>query len=382
MTRPTTPPDIEAEIYFLPTEQGGRRSPAFSGYRPTHDFHIPGMFNDAHHEYIGRQQVPPGETALAQLWLLAPEFQVGRLYPGFNFTVQEGARIIGRGTVTKVLNVTLQSNSEGVPNPSLRLYNAARTYCLERHAQWCSRYRVLSEGGRDRVGKEYSDEAYDTYPRYNVLKAILTEIERIDSDALPKYPDLVELLVFAVQAADSVFTVDPHSPIAAAAMADERQQFVDMIRLLSPDSLPDTPPLPYKRVLSVHEVTVLRERLKARWAAGDGYFYPLAECADPTLRAFNTEAFDREFPPDRLQSILRSWGIHRIFELREYGDENYCLAVDAWEPFYNGAEGFWFSDTLDWILYASHEDSMTTGGTLTDALLSTWQDAERHIWGS
>jgi hypothetical protein len=32
------PPDIEAEITYLPTAEGGRRSPAASGYRPTHDF--------------------------------------------------------------------------------------------------------------------------------------------------------------------------------------------------------------------------------------------------------------------------------------------------------------------------------------------------------
>ncbi len=35
------PPDIEAEITFVPTEQGGRKTPAFSGYRP--QFYYDGM---------------------------------------------------------------------------------------------------------------------------------------------------------------------------------------------------------------------------------------------------------------------------------------------------------------------------------------------------
>jgi elongation factor Tu len=102
------PPDIEAEISFLPTEQGGRRSPAISGYRPNHDFGHDGMLNDAAHEYIGCESVAPGQTAKASVWFLAPEYQEGHLYPGFKFTVQEGSRIVGQGVVTRVINPVLQ----------------------------------------------------------------------------------------------------------------------------------------------------------------------------------------------------------------------------------------------------------------------------------
>jgi translation elongation factor EF-Tu-like GTPase len=101
------PPDIEAEITFLPTEEGGRRSAAVSGYRPNHNFGLASL-NDAAHEYIGRDSAAPGETVLANMWFLAPQYQVGRLVPGFTFTVQEGSRIVGHGVVRKVLNAELQ----------------------------------------------------------------------------------------------------------------------------------------------------------------------------------------------------------------------------------------------------------------------------------
>lgn len=100
-------PDIEAEIFFLPTEQGGRHSPVLSGYRPNHDFGLAGTFNDAAHEYIGCESVAPGQSAKANIWFLAPECQEGRLYSGFTFTVQEGSRVVGRGVITKVINVSL-----------------------------------------------------------------------------------------------------------------------------------------------------------------------------------------------------------------------------------------------------------------------------------
>ncbi len=102
------PSDIEAEISFLPTESGGRRSPAISGYRPTHDFGLEGTLNDAAHEYVGCDSVSPGQSAKANVWFLVPQYQEGRLYPGFEFTVQEGSHIVGHGIITKVINAALK----------------------------------------------------------------------------------------------------------------------------------------------------------------------------------------------------------------------------------------------------------------------------------
>jgi len=101
------PPDLLATVEFLRTEEGGRSGPARSGYRPNHDFGIPGTLNDAAHEYVGQDWANPGETVLTNLWLLAPELNQGRLYPGFAFTVQEGSRLVGRAVVKEVLNPLL-----------------------------------------------------------------------------------------------------------------------------------------------------------------------------------------------------------------------------------------------------------------------------------
>jgi hypothetical protein len=60
MARPGRPPDIEAEICFLSSEDSGKSGPIHSGYRPHHDFGLDGMLNDAYHEYIGVESIPPG----------------------------------------------------------------------------------------------------------------------------------------------------------------------------------------------------------------------------------------------------------------------------------------------------------------------------------
>lgn len=108
MVVPSRPPDIEADISFLGAESGGRSNAVRSGYRPNHDFGLDGMLNDAHHEYPGVESVAPGTTARAQLWLLAPAFQAGRLQPGFTFTVQEGLRVVAHGVIVEVINPALR----------------------------------------------------------------------------------------------------------------------------------------------------------------------------------------------------------------------------------------------------------------------------------
>jgi hypothetical protein len=263
-----------------------------------------------------------------------------------------------------------------------KLYDAARQYCVARHAHWFPAYRKLLDQDKARIGSEYTDQAYDTLPRYHAVAAILSEIERLDAGRLPEEAELRELLVVAGHCAESLFTRNAGSEIERAAILDERHAFEKMIRSISHEDLARVEALPYRRVLSPDEVSGLWTQLKQRWGADGGYYYPLADRKEPSLLAFSTESFDKRFSPVELRQILRSLGVSRVYELREHGDENYLLDVDAWEPFYNGAEGFWFSEELEWILYCSHESSTTVGGTLTDAILGAWEYARDHEWTS
>jgi len=265
-------------------------------------------------------------------------------------------------------------------NAARMLHDAARRYCIERHGHWCGEYQKLMDQDRARIGSGYSDQAYDTFPRYHALAAILAEIERIDAEKLPVEAELHELLIIAGHTAESIFTKDTSSEIGAAAIADERQAFEETIQGFSQEDLERVEPLPYRRVLSADEVTALWPRVTERWGADGSYYFPLGDKSDPSLQAFSTEAFDNHFSPATLREILRSKGVTRVFELREYGDENYVLDIDSWEPYYSGAEGFWFSEDLDWIMYCSHESSTSVGGTLADAILADWAEAKNHEW--
>lgn len=108
---PNRPPDIEAQIYFLTTAEGGRNGPVRSGYRP--QFVYDDHHWDAHQEYPEREWVELGETARALLWFLSPECHWGKVSPGMEFEIMEGSRVVGRGTVAAILNLEQSAKELG-----------------------------------------------------------------------------------------------------------------------------------------------------------------------------------------------------------------------------------------------------------------------------
>ena len=95
--------DIEVEMTFLTPEEGGRRTPAFSGYRP--QCYYDGIDCDAQHTYIGTEQVLPGQTVRAYLAFFAPHLHASRIHPGLEFLIREGSRTVARGRVLQILEL-------------------------------------------------------------------------------------------------------------------------------------------------------------------------------------------------------------------------------------------------------------------------------------
>lgn len=105
------PHDIEGTFHAFPTPQGGRKLPAYSGYRPQHQLHD-NYQTSGQHEYIGTTHVLPGETVETKVWLLTPDVYPKCLWVGREVGVFEGACHIGTLTVTRILNPVLLGSPE------------------------------------------------------------------------------------------------------------------------------------------------------------------------------------------------------------------------------------------------------------------------------
>ena len=107
----TLPYDIGAEIYFLHAAEGGRSNPALDDYRP--QFSYDGHDWDARHLYPDVRQVNPGDTVRAYLGFLSPDEHLGRVYVNMPFGIREGGRVVGRGKVTKIIELAESARRVG-----------------------------------------------------------------------------------------------------------------------------------------------------------------------------------------------------------------------------------------------------------------------------
>lgn len=96
--------------------------------------------------------------------------------------------------------------------------------------------------------------------------------------------------------------------------------------------------------------------------------------------AFRANAFEDALPASVLQSLVRQRGTRRVWELREHGAQYEC-DLELFEPVYTGAEGYWSAAPFDWVVYASHENSITVGGWwLIDQVRLRWPAWRAHEW--
>jgi elongation factor Tu len=92
---------FEATITLFPSENGGRKKPVFSGYRPSFAFNTVQHYSGEIH-LIGRSQLNPGETARARIKLLPARTIRKTIRATDAFTINEGNRLIGTGVIEKV----------------------------------------------------------------------------------------------------------------------------------------------------------------------------------------------------------------------------------------------------------------------------------------
>jgi len=89
---------FEAEVYVLTKEEGGRHTPFFNGYKP--QFYIRTTDVTGSIELPqGVEMVMPGDNINMKIKLIYPV----AMEPGMKFSIREGGRTVGAGTVIKII---------------------------------------------------------------------------------------------------------------------------------------------------------------------------------------------------------------------------------------------------------------------------------------
>ena len=211
---------------------------------------------------------------------------------------------------------------------------------------------------------------------------MLVEIERLIPAELGSLEQVREPVIKSADKACGALMTEFKDQ--AAAIAVLKEELADLWRYLSAmreAELKAIEPLPYRRVLSEAESDQLWKRLQTRWDVRKSlYWYPLSETSrQAEVIAFHRELWDARDADRLVRRFLDERRIERCIVLREEPPD-YEIAASFAPKHYDGSESILTSD-FGWLLYASHESSLTVAGDLADYFRHVWPDAAQVAYG-
>lgn len=100
-------PSFIARLTYRTTEEGGRKTPAKSGYRPHVAFDFTEMQTSGQQIFLDKEIVYPGDSVKAEITVLTPDILKGKIKVGMTYEFREGATVIGTGEVLEILDKDL-----------------------------------------------------------------------------------------------------------------------------------------------------------------------------------------------------------------------------------------------------------------------------------
>ena len=207
--------DFFADLHYRTTEEGGRKTPAASGYRPHLKFPFSEEQTSGQQTFIDQEMAYPGDRLSAKIKVLWTDLLAGKLEEGTTFEFREGRRVIGSGKVTYIVNDKLEKEQQEKPTESFLFQDKQLDDDKTYHFQVTSdslegKMKTLKEiyfatlstitpdaaliaACFDEVASKHQ-EAGRHYHNLEHLKALFTELKR--AEHLLEDPILVNLAVF------------------------------------------------------------------------------------------------------------------------------------------------------------------------------------------
>jgi hypothetical protein len=256
------------------------------------------------------------------------------------------------------------------------LLRAAFDYCV--YAKEDVRARIYS-GFYARAPR--GDPAWlELDARAGFLFNIQSDIALLSAEAWPTLDDLRSQLVEICRANSSA-----RNASLEQAITEERERFTTYLERLTADDLHRVSAVPPERDLTPRESDRIWTRLGKHWGVERGkVWYPLVWPAPPSpppnVLSFEAAWFAWNVPLVTLRSILKSCRVRRVWEVTESGFPD-AKELDLAVFIPAGTETFWSSEKMDWMIYSSHESSVTVcGDWLLNLVKQAWPAWAEHLY--
>lgn len=263
-----------------------------------------------------------------------------------------------------------------------KLITSARHYCKDNFVFWANKYQKESSGNNN----PYSDNDYNIFPRYNVLTAIQQGVETLVGQEFQSFENCKKQLADIGLRSHSIFTIDDNveihllgesgkykstsgrqNPIAKKAMTEERVKFVEFINSRTTENISQVEPMPYRHRLTDKEMVLVREQLADIWNYDGDYWNPLDDkCSKETVFLMKDNLTDDD--SRKIGEFIIANSNKRLFEITE-DRIDYEIEVDSFNL--NLYETIVTDKSFSWVIYGSHEDTLTFGGNELVSFIKT-----------
>ncbi|KAL0244278.1 hypothetical protein GEMRC1_008363 [Eukaryota sp. GEM-RC1] len=169
---------------------------------------------------------------------------------------------------------------------------------------------------------------------------------------------------------------------------EEKHSICGFIDRLTESDLFNIEPLPFRRTLSSKEVDVIKLNLGAQFSIPlftsglpsleSSQWFPITEFRPEYTEAFNIVDFAAYVGLDTLRAMFEILNLERVLMIREFGNSNYEVDVDVYDPSYSaidGGESFTTDREFSFCIYVSSERTITfSGRDLLLQIQSVWRE--------
>jgi hypothetical protein len=119
--------------------------------------------------------------------------------------------------------------------------------------------------------------------------------------------------------------------------------------------------------------TATRQLLADKFGFQDFYWWPLNGPKPVDTECFTDEAFCEKLGHPILVQTIKELGENQLHKINEIREDEIIKTDDIWS--YDGIEVVYCNDNADWLIYFSHENTVTVSGKkLIEALKKNWSD--------
>lgn len=149
--------------------------------------------------------------------------------------------------------------------------------------------------------------------------------------------------------------------------------FCEYLDSISPDCA--SPIMPYNRIIRGAEASAIAKQFNDKWGYDTSYWYPLNTMSGNDKLFISSERLE-----PYLTEICQLLGLPKE-HIYEYGEAWYdcphCAEIEALED-YAGCEKAYCPKDFSWIIYCSHENTITFAGTIVPKIKEILHAEQEH----